>query len=77
MVIRMNKNMSFETAIKRLEEIVDKLENGEESLDNSLKLFEEGSALASHCYGKLQNAEQKIKQITDLETGEEKDTADE
>lgn len=63
----MNKNMSFETAMKRLEEIVNKLESGSETLENSLKLFEEGSALSSFCYGKLQNAEQRIKQITEVE----------
>lgn len=68
----MNKNMTFEAAMKRLDEIVNKLESGEESLESSLKLFEEGSALATLCYGKLQNAEQKIKQLTELEaaTGE-------
>ncbi|NLJ31442.1 MAG: exodeoxyribonuclease VII small subunit [Clostridiales bacterium] len=68
----MNKNMSFEAAMKKLEEIVDKLENGGESLDNSLKLFEEGSALTSFCYEKLKNAEQKVRQISELEDAEEK-----
>lgn len=63
----MNKNMTFEAAMKRLDEIVNKLESGEESLESSLKLFEEGSALSTLCYGKLQNAEQKIKQLTELE----------
>lgn len=63
----MNKNMTFESAMKRLEEIVSKLENGGESLESALKLFEEGSALASVCYGKLENAEQKMKQITEYE----------
>lgn len=63
----MNKNMTFESSMKRLEEIVGKLENGEESLESALKLFEEGSALAALCYGKLQNAEQKMRQITELE----------
>ena len=63
----MNKNMTFESAMGKLEEIVQKLESGNESLEGSLKLFEEGSALASLCYGKLQNAEQKIKQISELE----------
>lgn len=67
----MNKNMSFETAMKKLEEIVDKLENGSESLESSLKLFEEGSALTAFCYDKLQNAEQKVKQISALEGAEE------
>jgi exodeoxyribonuclease VII small subunit len=63
----MNKNMTFESAMVKLEEIVNKLENGNETLEDSLKLFEEGSALASLCYGKLQNAEQKIKQISEFE----------
>lgn len=67
----MNKNMTFETAISKLGEIVTKLESGSESLDNSLKLFEEGTALASFCYNKLQTAEQKIKQITAYEEGNE------
>ena len=69
----MNKNMTFESAMGKLNEIVNKLESGNESLESSLKLFEEGSALASLCYGKLQNAEQKIKQISEFEeTGGEK-----
>lgn len=59
--------MTFESAMVKLEEIINKLESGNESLENSLKLFEEGSALASLCYGKLQSAEQKIKQISELE----------
>ena len=51
----------------QLNKIVNQLESGNESLENSLKLFEEGSALAALCYGKLQNAEQKIKQISEFE----------
>ena len=63
----MNKKMTFEDAITQLNVIVNQLESGNESLENSLKLFEEGSALAALCYGKLQNAEQKIKQISEFE----------
>ena len=65
----MNKNMSFETAMDRLAEVVKKLESGGESLENSLKLFEEGTKLASFCYEKLQKAEQKIIEIIELESG--------
>lgn len=61
------KNQSFEAAMEKLEKIVVRLESGEEPLDSSLKLFEEGSALASFCYQKLEHAEQKIKQISELE----------
>jgi exodeoxyribonuclease VII small subunit len=63
----MSKNMTFEEAIGRLNEIVGLLENGNEPLEQSLKLFEEGSALASFCYKKLETAEQKIKRLDELE----------
>ena len=65
----MNKNMTFETAMNKLNEIVLKLENGEISLEESLKLFEQGTELASFCYDKLSKAEQKITQMTALEPG--------
>ena len=65
----MNKNMSFETAMNQLNEIVVKLESGETSLDESLKLFEKGTELASFCYDKLNKAEHKITQMTALEQG--------
>ncbi len=63
----MNKKMTFEAALSRLNEIVEKMENGDAPLDESLKLFEEGSELASFCYKKLSSAEQKIKTITERE----------
>jgi len=55
------KKLSFEASIQELEEIVAKLENGEESLEESLKLFEKGTKLASSCYQTLEKAEQKTK----------------
>ena len=58
----MNINeMTFESAIARLEEIVRALEAGSETLDNSIALFEEGIALVKLCNSKLDCAEQKIK----------------
>lgn len=63
----MNKKITFEDAMTQLNKIVNQLESGNESLESSLKLFEEGSALAALCYGKLQNAAQKIKQISEFE----------
>lgn len=61
------ENLTFEAAVLRLNEIVRLLENGNESLDNSMKLFEEGTALASYCYDELHTAEQKITQLTEGE----------
>lgn len=57
------ENMSFETAMTRLEQIVRELEDGKVSLDDSLKLYEEGIALVRLCSGRLDEAEQKIKII--------------
>ena len=50
----------FETALKRLEEIVKKLENGDLSLDSALELFEEGIKLSRLCHTKLEEAERRV-----------------
>jgi exodeoxyribonuclease VII small subunit len=54
------KTPSFEQSLKRLEEIVDKLEGEELALDDSLKLFEEGVKLAETCGSRLDDAEKKV-----------------
>ncbi len=56
-----NKTVSFEQAMTRLEEIVRTLESGSATLDDSLKLYEEGIALVRACGTKLDEAEKKIK----------------
>ena len=57
------KELTYEQAYKRLEEIVEKLENGSVSLEESMKLFEEGTKLANFCNSKLNAAEQKFTQL--------------
>ena len=52
--------MTYEEQMKRLEEIVAKLEDGTLGIDESLKLFEEGTKLAAECNKVLNTAEQKI-----------------
>ena len=52
---------NFESAISRLEQIVGQLEGGKVSLDDSLKLYEEGIELVRFCSKTLDNAERKIK----------------
>lgn len=64
------KEMTYESAIKRLEEIVGILEKNEVSLDESMKLFEEGTKLTVYCSKKLQEAEQKITVLTNEENKE-------
>ncbi|HDR15427.1 MAG TPA: exodeoxyribonuclease VII small subunit [Desulfobacteraceae bacterium] len=51
---------TFETAMKRLEEIVKNLEEGTLQLEDSLKAFEEGMKLVSLCGRKLDEAEKKV-----------------
>jgi exodeoxyribonuclease VII small subunit len=55
--------LSFEDALKRLEEIVRRLESGEESLENSIQLYQEGDRLRSQCEQRLKSAQAKIDQI--------------
>lgn len=57
------KELTYEQAISRLEEIVGILEKNEVSLDEALALFEEGTKLASFCADKLKNAKAKITEI--------------
>lgn len=63
------QEMTFETAIARLEEIVRMLESGNAPLDKSLAMFEEGVALVKLCNSRLDNAEQKVKILTVGENG--------
>ncbi len=63
------KEMTFEVAIARLEEIVRALESGSAPLDKSLALFEEGVALVKLCNSRLDNAEQKVKILTTAPDG--------
>jgi len=51
---------SFEESLKKLESIVDKLEKGDLSLEESLKLFEEGVGLSATCKKELEEAEGKV-----------------
>ncbi len=54
---------SFEQSLKKLETIVGKLEKGDLSLEESLKLFEEGTALSSVCKKELEAAEGKVQML--------------
>lgn len=58
-----DNELTYEQAIKRLDEIVSHLERNDVSLDDALSLFEEGSKLAAFCSKKLNEAKQKITEI--------------
>ncbi|MDH5764085.1 MAG: exodeoxyribonuclease VII small subunit [Nitrospinota bacterium] len=62
--------IKFEKAMNRLEEIVEELEKGELDIDKSLEIFEEGIKMSRVCSKKLNEAEQKIEQLTKNQKGE-------
>lgn len=68
----MSKEISYEDAMKRIDEIVSSLEKGEASLEEALKLFEEGTKLTNLCYKKLENAKQKITELKAVDEDESK-----
>jgi len=58
------EDMSFEEAMAALEAVVSKLERGDVPLDQSITLYERGAALKNHCEKRLNEAEEKVSQIT-------------
>jgi exodeoxyribonuclease VII small subunit len=55
--------MTFEDALRALEEVVRKLESGEVPLDDSISLYERGEALRRHCQARLDAAQARIERI--------------
>jgi exodeoxyribonuclease VII small subunit len=68
-------DLSFEAALKRLEEIVRQLESGEAPLDDAIKLYEEGDRLKRRCEARLKDAQMRIEQIQFDRNGEPDGTA--
>ena len=62
--------LSFESGVARLEELIGKLESGEPNLDESLALFEEGIGLSRQLNRKLDEAEKKLDLLIKDENGE-------
>ena len=58
------EEMSFETAMAELEQVVTQLERGDVALDASIALYERGAVLKVHCEAKLKSAEEKVAAIT-------------
>lgn len=68
-------DMSFEDALRALEEIVRKLEGGEVPLDDSITLYERGEALRRHCQARLDAAQARIEKIVTGPDGQARGTA--
>ncbi len=63
------KNMTFEQSMARLEQIVRTMERGDAPLEESLKLFQEGTELVRSCNQLLENAQLQVKKIMTAEDG--------
>ena len=63
--------LTFEQAMAELDELVSRMEDGELSLDDSLKAFERGVMLTRKCQEALSQAELRVKTLTDADTLEE------
>jgi len=57
------ETLNFEASMVELESLVERMEEGEQSLEDSLQDFERGIALTRHCQKSLQETEQKIQQL--------------
>ena len=57
------ESLSFEAALKELESIVSRLEQGEVDLEDSITLYERGQALKAHCEKKLKSAEGRLEKV--------------
>ena len=69
------QTLSFEAALKRLEEIVRRLESGEATLDESITLYGEGDRLKGQCEARLQAAQARIERIQFGRDGQPSGTA--
>jgi exodeoxyribonuclease VII small subunit len=58
------EEMSFEEAMRELEQVVGQLERGDVPLEESIKLYERGAALKKRCEDRLKAAEEKVEAIT-------------
>lgn len=65
------KKLSFEESIEKLEDIINRLEGGEESLESSIKLFDEGTKLSINCYQTLKRAKRKVTMLSQKEAESE------
>ncbi|MCC6007535.1 MAG: exodeoxyribonuclease VII small subunit [Rhodobacteraceae bacterium] len=61
--------MTFEEALRALEQVVDRLDKAEVPLEESIDLYEQGARLKAHCEAKLARAQERVEQITRGEGG--------
>ena len=62
-MVKTDKNFTFEENLKKLEDIVDQLESGEIDIEKSVALYEKGMLLKNNCEARLKKVELQIKKI--------------
>ena len=70
MTARKPAEQTFESAMKRLEEIVNLLEDGETPLEKAIDLYEEGLELSQYCSARLKGAEARFKRLVKTMDGQ-------
>ncbi len=65
---KQDESPAFEEALEELEVLVERMEDGDPSLEESLKLFERGMDLTRRCQKALDDAEQRIRVLAEVET---------
>lgn len=68
--IQNQSNMTFETAMRELETIVRRLEEGRVDLEEAISLYERGDSLRSFCDTKLKEAQMRVEKIVETGSGE-------
>ena len=68
------QRLSFEDSYDRLEQVIQRLEDGELSLEESVELYEEGVQLARHCGNKLDDAELRVMELLSEAASEKTDS---
>ena len=63
-------NLTYEQALKKIEDIINKLNEGSIPLDESISLYEEGIKLSEFCMKKLDNAKQKIMNLNEAQSND-------
>lgn len=71
------KSIDFEAALAELESLIERMETGELSLEDSLKAFERGVALTRDCQAALKQAELRVQALTESSSGLELEPLDE
>lgn len=70
------EDLSFEEALEKVEDLIDRIEGGEIGLEQSIEAYEEGAKLLARCRGVLERVEQRIEQLSQADVQAEDGPSD-